>query len=96
MSNTNDLMARLARLEADVAAKDAQIAALSVKRNAPLTLKVTEKGALSVYGLQRFPVTLYAQQWGKLLGHAATITAFIEANQDKFATKPEKAPAPAA
>ena len=52
-----------------------------------LSLKVSEKGALSVYGLGRFPVTLYKEQWVKLLGMAGDITAFIKANEDKLKTK---------
>lgn len=44
------------------------------------SLKVSEKGALSVYGLGRFPVTLYREQWEKLLGQADAIREFIKAN----------------
>lgn len=52
-----------------------------------LTMKVTEKGGLSCYGLGRFPVTLYRGQWERLLGEADAIRAFIVANADKLATK---------
>lgn len=45
-----------------------------------MSLKVSEKGALSVYGLGRFPVTLYREQWDKLLGMADHIRQFIEEN----------------
>jgi hypothetical protein len=45
-----------------------------------MTLKVSEKGALSVYGLGRFPVTLYREQWDKLLGMAEEIRRFIQDN----------------
>ncbi len=45
-----------------------------------MSLKVSEKGALSVYGLGRFPVTLYREQWDKLLGMADTIRQFIQEN----------------
>ena len=45
-----------------------------------MSLKVSEKGALSVYGLGRFPVTLYREQWEKLLGMADEIRAFIQEN----------------
>src|ERR1700692_1019375 len=48
------------------------------------SLKVSEKGALSVYGMGRFPVTLYKEQWLKLLGIADEIKAFIEANNDRL------------
>src|SRR5262249_15704714 len=44
------------------------------------SLKVSEKGALSVYGLGRFPVTVYREQWEKLLGMADEIRAFIQQN----------------
>jgi hypothetical protein len=52
-----------------------------------LAMKVSEKGALSVYGMGRFPVTLYKEQWLKLLGMADEIKAFIEANQDSLKSK---------
>jgi hypothetical protein len=45
-----------------------------------LRLKVSEKGALSVYGLGRFPVTLYKEQWGRLLGYTEEIKAFLKDN----------------
>jgi hypothetical protein len=44
------------------------------------SLKVSEKGALSVYGLGRFPVTLYREQWEKLLGMSDLIRQFIQEN----------------
>ncbi|WP_413289171.1 hypothetical protein [Bdellovibrio sp. HCB337] len=52
-----------------------------------LSMKVSEKGALSVYGMGRFPVTLYKEQWLKLLGIAEDIKAFIKENDDKLKTK---------
>ena len=45
-----------------------------------MSLKVSEKGALSVYGMGRFPVTLYREQWEKLLGMSDEIRSFIAAN----------------
>jgi hypothetical protein len=50
-------------------------------------MKVSEKGAVSVYGLGRFPVTLYQEQWLKLLGMADDIKTFIEENKDKLKVK---------
>jgi hypothetical protein len=67
----------------------AQIAALqaqAAKRSA-LTLKVSEKGAVSIYGMGRFPVTLFGQQWLKVLDMADDIRSFIEANKDKLSWK---------
>jgi hypothetical protein len=52
-----------------------------------VTLRVSEKGAVSVYGLGRFPVTLYQEQWEKLLAHAADIQAFIAANRERLKKK---------
>ena len=52
-----------------------------------LSMKVSDKGGLSVYGLGRFPVTLYRGQWERLLGAQAEITAFIEANADRLTVK---------
>lgn len=53
-----------------------------------LTCKVSPKGALSVYGLGRFPVTLYAGQWERLFAARDEITAFAKANSALLATKP--------
>ena len=52
-----------------------------------LTLKVSEKGGLSVYGLGRFPVTLYKEQWIKLLSMTQEIQDFIKVNETKLKTK---------
>ena len=52
-----------------------------------LSLRVSEKGGLSVYGLGRFPVTLYKEQWEKLLGMTEEIKAFIKANEGSLKTK---------
>ena len=73
---------KLARLESENAA----LKAAAVKRNT-LSFKVSEKGALSVYGMGRFPVTLYRQQWEKLFAAQADIKAFLEHNAAKLTTK---------
>jgi len=52
-----------------------------------MSMKVSEKGALSVYGLGRFPVTLYKEQWTKLLAMADDIKAFLRDNDAKLKTK---------
>jgi hypothetical protein len=52
-----------------------------------VTLKVSEKGALSVYGMGRFPVTLYKEQWTKLLDMADDIRGFIRDNDAALKTK---------
>ena len=52
-----------------------------------VTMKVSEKGALSVYGLGRFPVTLYKEQWQRLLDMADDIRSFMAENQATLKTK---------
>lgn len=59
----------------------------SSRRAGTLAFKVSEKGAVSVYGLGRFPVTLYQEQWDKLLGMADELRAFIETNRDRLKKK---------
>ena len=62
-------------------------AALKKGASSSLRLKVSEKGALSVYGMGRFPVTFYKEQWLKLLGMADEIRAFIAANDAQLKAK---------
>ena len=52
-----------------------------------LSLKVSEKGGLSVYGLGRLPVTLYKEQWKKLLDSVEEIRAFLQANDSQLKSK---------
>jgi hypothetical protein len=76
-----ELLAMIAKLQADNAA----LKATPVKK---LSFKVSEKGAVSVYGLSaRFPTTLYASQWERLLSASDEITAFIAANAALVARK---------
>ena len=66
-----------------------QLIALLNAANKPraLSMKVSAKGAISVYGLGRFPVTLYAGQWERLIAASADITAVATANSALLATK---------
>jgi hypothetical protein len=52
-----------------------------------LRMKVSEKGALSIYGMGRFPVTLYKEQWLRLLDKSDDIREFIAANDSQLKTK---------
>jgi len=52
-----------------------------------ITMKVSEKGGLSVYGMGRFPITLYKEQWLKLLDMSDAIRAFIAANEATLKVK---------
>jgi hypothetical protein len=60
---------------------------LKRERGRGISLKVSEKGAVSVYGLGRFPVTLYKEQWVKLLAVAEDILAFIKENDVRLKAK---------
>ena len=75
-----DLRAELARLQQENAA---------LKQGAAkgISMKVSEKGGLSIYGLGRFPVTLYKEQWTRLLDMADDIRKFIVANDSTLKTK---------
>jgi hypothetical protein len=62
-------------------------AALKKVGSSAIRMKVSEKGAVSIYGMGRFPVTLYKEQWLKLLDMADEIRAFIAANEAQLKTK---------
>ena len=62
-------------------------AALKKGASSGIRMKVSEKGAVSVYGMGRFPITLYKEQWLKLLDMAAEIRAFIAANESRLKAK---------
>lgn len=75
-----DLKAELERLRNENAA---------LKKGAAtgISMKVSEKGAVSIYGMGRFPVTLYKEQWLKLLDMSEEIRTFIAANDARLKTK---------
>lgn len=79
-ANMTEILARLAKLEEENAA-------LRARGQNKVSLKVSEKGAISVFGLQRFPVTLYASQWERIIAMGDDIKAFIRENKAKLATK---------
>ena len=80
MSNEEILAKRVAELER-------LNAELRAKGTPKVRLKVSEKGALSIYGLGRFPTTLYPEQMTKLLDHADEIKAFIVEHKGEFSVK---------
>jgi hypothetical protein len=75
-----DLKAELERLKAENEA-------LKNRGSKTVSMKVSEKGGLSIYGLGRFPVTLYKEQWSRLLDMADEIRSFIAQNESKLKAK---------
>lgn len=76
-------------LEQELAKLKAENEKLKSEKNKSrdITFKVSQKGALSVYGMGRFPVTLYKEQWEKLLERKDDILEFISANEAELKTK---------
>src|SRR5258705_12726097 len=72
-----ELMARIAELEKQAGAK----------KSGRMDFKVSEKGGVSVYGLGRFPVTLYYEQWVRLLDSADALRAFLDENKSRLKLK---------
>ena len=60
------------------------------ERKRGIDFKVSEKGGVSVYGLGRFPVTLYYEQWVRLLNSADALREFVESNKAKLKLKDEQ------
>lgn len=71
---------------AELQARIKQLEEQAAKRQ-KITFGVSEKGGVSVYGLGRFPVTLYVSQWDAFLPHVPELRAFIEANRSKLSVK---------
>lgn len=74
-------------LQAEVERLKAENAALKARATRGASIKVSEKGGVSVYGLGRFPVTLYKEQWVKLLEMADDIRAFIKEHDAQLKAK---------
>lgn len=79
MSN-QDLQTEIERLRAE----NERLRNKGVSR---LSLKVSEKGAVSLYGIGRFPVTLYKEQWAKIIGMTKEIESFVRENDHLLKTK---------
>ncbi len=75
------------QLKAEIEKLKAENEKLKKPSRGTISMKVSEKGGLSVYGLGRFPVTLYKEQWSKLLAVSDSILEFIEQHQDQLKTK---------
>jgi hypothetical protein len=85
MSN-GEILAKVASGELTV--QEAGVLLTANRPAAATTFRVSEKGAVSVYGMGRFPVTLYAEQWERLLSQGDELRAFIAANKSGLKVKP--------
>ena len=90
-ANQNDNAAVFARI-AELEAMQAELKALKAKTANMPRMKVSQKGAISIYGLQRMPVTLYAGQWERIaeLVNDGTLASFIAANESSLTRKGEQ------
>jgi hypothetical protein len=82
-----EILKKLAAGELSVEEADKLLAAADVHRPGSLYCKVSQKGAISVYGLQRMPVTLYVEQWEKLLGFGDEIKKFASEHESELKRK---------
>jgi hypothetical protein len=82
-----DLMASEEELKSEIERLRAENESLKKPARGQTYLKVSEKGGLSIYGMGRFPVTLYREQWEKLLSMADEIRTFIRENSDSLKKK---------
>lgn len=84
MQSAEQLQAEIEKLKAENNALKSEKKSSGMKE---ISFKIGEKGGLSVYGLGRFPVTLYKEQWIKLLDKSNDIRDFLNSNADKLKTK---------
>ena len=82
-----DVLSMLADKKIDVAEASRLLSTMDRPASGRLSCKVSEKGAISVYGLQRMPVTLYVEQWDRLLAFGDEIKSFAKANDKKLTRK---------
>ena len=80
-------MPTVEEMQAEIERLKQENAQLKTGAKRGVSLKVSEKGGLSVYGLGRFPVTLYPEQWETLLGMADQIHTFIDENRSRLKWK---------
>jgi len=84
-----EILAQLAAGQIKVEEASKLLAELEQPKRGTLYCKVSEKGALSVYGLQRMPVTLYIEQWERLLAFAAEVQQFMKEHDAELKRKPK-------
>ena len=90
--NKEEILRKLAAGELQVEAASKMLAQIEQPRRGQLYCKVSPKGAISVYGLQRMPVTLYVEQWERLLNFTDEIRQFMTENSSQLKRKGDAKP----
>ena len=80
MENQQDYQKRIEELESQLAAEKA-------KQTRAVYLKVSEKGGASLYGIRRFPITFYVEEWNRILDMESEIRSFLRTHEDELARK---------
>ena len=83
----DEILAKVAAGEISVDEASKLLADIEAPKRGTLYCKVSEKGAVSIYGLQRMPVTLYVEQWERLLAFADEIRQFLKENDSRLKRK---------
>jgi len=87
MMNRKEILAKLKRGEIDTDEADKLLEELDRQKRGSLYCKVSQKGGMSLYGLQRMPVTLYVEQWERLLDFSDEIRQFIKEHDAELKRK---------
>jgi len=85
--NEEDLKRQLEEMKREKEAVEAQLAAEKAKQTRAVYLKVSEKGGASLYGIRRFPITFYVEEWNRILDMEPEIRAFLKAHEGELTTK---------
>lgn len=83
----DEILAKLAAKEISVDEASKLLGELDAPKRGQLYCKVSEKGGVSLYGLQRMPVTLYVEQWERLLDFGDDVRSFLKENDAKLKRK---------
>ena len=85
--NEEDLRRQLEEMKRQKEEAEAQLAAEKAKQTRAVYLKVSEKGGASLYGIRRFPITFYVEEWNRILDMEPEIRAFLKAHEGELTTK---------
>jgi len=85
--NEEDLKRQLEEMKREKEAVEAQLAAEKAKQTRAVYLKVSEKGGASLYGIRRFPITFYVEEWNRILDMEPEIRSFLKTHEGELTTK---------